>query len=44
MGSKYSEIIHALGAKGITLDRKVLAEMAVRDLDGFRAVIEAARA
>jgi large subunit ribosomal protein L20 len=44
LGTKYSAVIHALGSKGIELDRKVLAEMAVRDLDGFRAVIEAARA
>ncbi|MEY3011411.1 MAG: hypothetical protein RIT45_146 [Pseudomonadota bacterium] len=44
MGTKYSEVVNALGKAGITLDRKVLAEMAVKDLEGFRAVVDAARA
>jgi large subunit ribosomal protein L20 len=44
MGTKYSELINALNKAEIALDRKVLAEMAVRDLEGFRAVVEAARA
>ncbi len=44
LGMRYSELVHALGKAEIGLDRKVLAEMAVRDLDGFRAVVESARA
>lgn len=44
LGVRYSELIHALAKAGVALDRKVLAEMAVRDLDGFRAVVDAVRA
>jgi large subunit ribosomal protein L20 len=44
MGTKYSELINALARAGVQLDRKVLAEMAIRDLEGFRAVVETARA
>ncbi|MCB9739139.1 MAG: 50S ribosomal protein L20 [Deltaproteobacteria bacterium] len=43
LGTKYSELVASLSKTGITLDRKVLAEMAVRDLEGFRAVVNAAR-
>ena len=38
-GLRYSELIHGLGKANIELDRKTLAEMAVRDPDGFAAVV-----
>jgi large subunit ribosomal protein L20 len=38
-GVQYSRFIPALAAAGITLDRKVLAEMAVSDIDGFNALL-----
>ena len=40
----YSQFIYGLKKAGITLDRKVLADMAVRDSEGFRQVIEAVKA
>ena len=32
----YSKLIHGLKAAGIDIDRKILADMAVRDAEGFR--------
>ena len=40
-GLSYSKFIAALKLKGITLDRKILADLAVRDPGGFKAVVEA---
>lgn len=40
----YSQFIYGLKKAGITLDRKVLADMAVRDSEGFRQVVEAVKA
>ncbi len=42
-GVAYSRFIHALGKANIELDRKVLAEMAVHDPQGFDAVVEAVK-
>ena len=42
-GLTYSEFIHKLNEKGIDLDRKVLADMAVRDPDGFSSVVAQAQ-
>src|ERR1700748_2303597 len=42
-GTSYSRLISALKQKEIGLDRKILADLAVRDPGGFKAVIEAAR-
>jgi len=42
-GLTYSQFIHGLGKAGIELDRKVLADMAVRDAEGFKAVVDAAQ-
>lgn len=42
-GLSYSKLMFALKQKGIGLDRKVLADLAVRDPGGFKAVVEAAR-
>lgn len=43
-GLSYSQLIHGLKAGGIDLDRKVLADMAVRDTEGFAALAESAKA
>lgn len=39
-GLRYSEFIHGLEKAQITLDRKMLAEMAVNDPAGFDQVVE----
>jgi large subunit ribosomal protein L20 len=43
-GLSYSALIALLKGAGITLDRKMLADLAVRDMTAFRRVIETARA
>ena len=40
-GLSYSKFISALKTKGVTLDRKILADLAVRDPGGFKAVVDA---
>ena len=42
-GMSYSEFMHGLKLAEIELDRKVLADIAVRDADTFRRFAEAAR-
>ena len=42
-GMSYSQFIHGLGEAGVELDRKVLADIAVRDADTFRRFAEVAR-
>jgi large subunit ribosomal protein L20 len=42
-GMSYSEFMHGLKLAGIELDRKVLADIAVRDADTFRRFAESAR-
>jgi len=42
-GMSYSTFIHGLKEAGIDLDRKVLADIAVRDADTFRRFAEVAR-
>jgi large subunit ribosomal protein L20 len=42
-GMSYSQFIHGLQAAGIELDRKILADIAVRDADTFRRFAERAR-
>ena len=42
-GMSYGEFIHGLKLAGIELDRKVLADIAVRDPETFRRFVEAAR-
>ncbi|MDO4569275.1 MAG: 50S ribosomal protein L20 [Planctomycetia bacterium] len=44
LGLRYSEFIAGLAKADILLDRKILAEMAVSDLDGFKQVVELAKA
>jgi large subunit ribosomal protein L20 len=40
-GTSYSRLMGGLKAAGITLDRKILAELAVREPKAFAAVIKA---
>lgn len=41
---KYSELIHALTASGIQVDRKMLSELAINDPAAFTAIVTQARA
>lgn len=43
-GLSYSRFIYGLKQANITLDRKILADMAVRDPQAFSQVVEAAKA
>jgi len=43
-GMSYSQFIHGLQKAGIELDRKVLADVAVRDAETFARFAEAAKA
>jgi large subunit ribosomal protein L20 len=42
-GMSYSQFMHGLKLAGIEIDRKVLADIAVRDADTFRRFAESAR-
>jgi large subunit ribosomal protein L20 len=42
-GLSYSQLIHGLKVGGIDLDRKVLAEMAVSDAEGFAGLVTSAK-
>ena len=42
-GMSYSQLIAGLKATGNTMDRKMLADLAVRDAAGFTALAEAAK-
>src|SRR5437868_8950320 len=41
-GLPYSRLISGLASAGVEIDRKVLADIAVRDPDGFKALVERA--
>ena len=43
-GTTYSRLIHALRSANISLNRKMLADMAVRDPGAFTAVVQQAKA
>jgi len=43
-GVSYSSFVHALKKANIGLDRKILADLALHDPNGFAAVVEKARA
>ena len=43
-GLTYSRLMGGLKAAGVTLDRKVLADIAVRDPEGFGKIAEQAKA
>jgi large subunit ribosomal protein L20 len=42
-GMSYSDLIHGLGEAGVEVNRKMLADIAVNDPDGFRRFVELAR-
>ncbi len=42
-GMSYSQLIHGLGEAGVEVNRKMLADIAVNDPDGFRRFVELAR-
>jgi large subunit ribosomal protein L20 len=43
-GVSYSDLMHAIHVAGIQVDRKILAELAVNDLDAFGALVKTAMA
>ncbi len=43
-GMSYSELMHGLKAAGIEIDRKMLADLAVKDAGGFAQLAEKAKA
>ena len=43
-GLTYAQLIHGLKAAGIALDRKVLADLAARDPESFKAGVSQAQA
>src|SRR5215210_2618818 len=42
-GIKYNELIHGLTTNGIQVNRKMLSELAIADMDAFKAVVAQAR-
>jgi len=40
----YSKFVHGLSEAGIAIDRKVLADLAVREPEAFKALVEQVRA
>jgi large subunit ribosomal protein L20 len=42
-GISYSQLIHGLKMGGIEIDRKILADMAVRDAAGFTSLVAQAK-
>jgi large subunit ribosomal protein L20 len=42
-GTTYSQLIHGLKLGGVDIDRKILADMAVRDAEGFAALVVSAK-
>ncbi len=43
LGLNYSRFIYGLKKAGVELDRKILADLAVRDPEAFKAVVEKAK-
>ena len=43
-GMSYSRLINGLHKAGVEVDRKVLADIAVHDIDAFGAIVERAQA
>ena len=42
-GMSYSQLVHGLNQAGVEVNRKMLADIAVNDPDGFRRFVELAR-
>ena len=43
-GLTYSRFMDGLGKAGVEIDRKVLSELAIREPEAFRAIVERAKA
>ncbi len=43
-GLTYAQFINGLGKAGVEVDRKILSDLAVRDPDSFKALVEQAQA
>lgn len=43
MGTSYSRFMSGLKKNNVTLNRKMLAEIAARDINGFKAIYEATK-
>ena len=41
-GLTYSRLMRGLSSAGVEIDRKILADLAVRDPDGFKALVDRA--
>lgn len=41
---KYNQLINGLNSKGIQVNRKMLSELAINDMDAFRALVKQATA
>ena len=41
-GVKYNHLIHALTEQGIQVNRKMLSELAIADMDAFKKLVESA--
>ncbi|MEE2699465.1 MAG: 50S ribosomal protein L20 [Pseudomonadota bacterium] len=42
-GMTYSQFINGLGKAGVEIDRKILSDLAIREPDAFKALVEQAR-
>ena len=42
-GITYNALMHGLRVANVDIDRKILAELAVKDMDGFAQLVEVAR-
>lgn len=42
-GSKYNELMYGLKVAGVSVNRKMLADLAVRDFDTFKEYVEIAK-
>lgn len=42
-GMTYSQFIHGINLAGIEIDRKVLSDLAIREPDAFKALVQAAQ-
>lgn len=43
-GVRYSDLIHGMTEKGMQVDRKMLSELAIQDMDAFKQLVEQATA
>ncbi|MCW5937469.1 MAG: 50S ribosomal protein L20 [Fimbriimonadaceae bacterium] len=43
-GVKYSDLIHGMTVKGMQVNRKMLSELAIADMDAFKKVVQQATA